>query len=172
MVAPADAAAQTKPVTVTITQIEQIGDDFDFTSLGDFYAHVTIDGTTLSTFDDRFSFDSGFIVPSGPLIPNPAWVLTKQVPFTADTVAIRIELFDDDLLTGAEEANLNPGSGNDLNLVVDLATGRWSGDVNWPRAASPEDTTWAARTPRSASTSASFPTAAMRTATGCSTAGS
>jgi uncharacterized repeat protein (TIGR01451 family) len=131
---PMAAAAQTKPVTVTIVQIEQIGDDFDFTSLGDFYAHVTIDGTTLSTFDDRFSFDSGFIVPSGPLFPNPAWVLTKQVPLTANTVAVRIELFDDDLATGAEEANLDPGPGNDVDIVVDLATGHWSGDVNWPQS--------------------------------------
>jgi uncharacterized repeat protein (TIGR01451 family) len=133
---PAVVVAQTQPVTVTITHIEQIGDDFDPISLGDFYAHVTINGTTLSTFDQRFSFDGGFIVPSGDLIPDPAWVLTRDVDSALGTVAVRIEIFDDDLATGAEEADLKPGPGEDLNLVVDLATGRWSGDVSWPQACS------------------------------------
>jgi hypothetical protein len=51
---PAVSMAQTRPVIVTITQLEQLGDDFDPFSLGDFYAHVTINGTTHSTLDDRF----------------------------------------------------------------------------------------------------------------------
>jgi hypothetical protein len=130
---PAVCDAQTQPVIVTITQIEQLGSDFDPFSLGDFYAHVTINGTTHSTFDDRFSFDGGFIVPSGALIPNPPWVLTGDVPLGLATVPVRIEIIDDDSFSGNEQADLNPGSKNVVDLVVDLTTGRWSGDVEWPQ---------------------------------------
>jgi uncharacterized repeat protein (TIGR01451 family) len=130
---PTGSRAQTQPVTVTITQLEQLGDDFDPTSLGDFFAHVTINGVTHSTFDDQFSFDGGFVVPSGPLIPNPPWVLTEDVPLGLATVLVRIEIFDDDLLTGNEKADLNPGPKEVIDLEVDLTTGRWSGDVEWPQ---------------------------------------
>lgn len=130
---PTVTLAQTQPVIVKITQIEQLGDNFDPTSLGDFYAHVTINGVTHSTFDDRFSFDGGYIVPSGPLIPNPPWVLTEDVPLGLATVPVRIEIFDDDSFTGNEKADLNPGPKDSVDLVVDLTTGRWSGDVEWPQ---------------------------------------
>jgi uncharacterized repeat protein (TIGR01451 family) len=123
-----------QPVTVTITQIEQIGDDFDPTSLGDFYAHVTINGATGSTFDDRFSFNSGYIVPSGWLVPPAPWVISTDVPITTPSVAVRIELFDDDEFTGNEEADLNPGPKNHIDIEVDLSTGKWSGDVTWPQS--------------------------------------
>jgi len=137
LLVPTVSLAQTKPVTVSITQVEQIGDDLDFTSLGDFYAKVTIDGTTQDTRDKRFSFDdTGFIVPSGPLIPNPAWVLTKDVPSTSSSVSVRIEILDDDgVLTGSDDQlDINPASGKGvIDIVVDLTTGKWSGDVNWPQ---------------------------------------
>src|SRR5262245_19106959 len=68
---PMSGAAQAKPVTVTITQLDQIGEDFDPTSLGDFYAKVTINGTAFDTKDKRFNFPgeitTDFIAPSGPL---------------------------------------------------------------------------------------------------------
>jgi uncharacterized repeat protein (TIGR01451 family) len=131
---PTVSGAQTQPVIVRITQIEQLGDDFDVASLGDFYAKVTIDGTTQET--SGFSFDGGFIVPSGPLIPDPPWVLTQDVPLGLTSVPVRIEILDSDgLLTGDDDqADLNPlGSKNVLDLEVDLLTGRWSGDVVWPQ---------------------------------------
>lgn len=130
---PAVSRAQTQPVIMRITQIEQLGDDFDVASLGDFYAKVTINGTTQET--SGFSFDGGFIVPSGPLIPNPPWILTQEVPLSLTTVPIRIAIFDSDgLLTGDDDqADLNPGSSKVVDLVLDLRTGRWSGDVEWPQ---------------------------------------
>src|SRR5215475_2332276 len=50
------AQAQNTPVTVTITSVEQIGDGFDLTTRGDFYARITINGSIQTTFNHRFSF--------------------------------------------------------------------------------------------------------------------
>ncbi len=143
---PAVSSAQTQPVTVTITQVTDMNLDFDgdiFASPGDFYAGVVINGTTLNTFDDRFDFpfefNTGYIVPFGPLIPKPQWILTQDVPRSLGSVPVQIQIWDSDGDTafdsGDEEGDINPdGSKHHLDLTVDLATGRWTGDVNWPQS--------------------------------------
>jgi hypothetical protein len=130
------AAAQTKPVTVTITRVEQLGADFDSTTLGEFYADITINGVTQSTFGRQFDFPppTGFIVPTGWMTPPSPWVVSQQVPFALNSVAVNIALLDDDSPDPNDPADLNPAAGNDIHLTVDLSTGKWSGDINWPQA--------------------------------------
>ncbi len=99
---------------------------------GIFYAHVSIDGVELSTFNHRFDFDGGFILPSGPLIPHPSWVLVRNISPNQGTVAIRIEIIDYDSLSESDLADINPGPKKVVDLEVDLTTGRWMGDVEWP----------------------------------------
>lgn len=123
---------EAKPVTITITNLWQIGSDFDIDSLGDFYAHVTINGKTLSSYDQRLDFGfSGYLVPTGPLLPPPLWVFSVDVPDDATTVPVRIEIFDADPISD-DKADINPGPKDSIDLQVDLATGKWTGDVNWP----------------------------------------
>ena len=120
---------------MTITELEQFGghlDGFPISSLGDFYAHVSIDGVELSTFNHRFDFDGGFILPSGPLIPHPSWVLVRNISPNQGTVAIRIEIIDYDSLSESDLADINPGPKRVVDLEVNLTTGRWMGDVEWP----------------------------------------
>lgn len=143
---PTVSVAQTQPVTVTITEVTDMTLEFDgdiFISPGDFYAGVVINGTTLNTFDDRFDFPfdfgTGYIVPFGPLIPNPQWILTQDVPKSLGNVPVQIQIWDSDgdspFDSGDEEGDINPDSSkHHLDIMVDLATGRWSGDVNWPQS--------------------------------------
>lgn len=126
-----------QPVTVTILNLEQIADDFDTATAGDFFARITINGTadTTSSVDyiDPFVGCVGSCYPTGNLLPSP-WVMTRDVPSNAGTVPIRIEIFDDDLLPldDNDRADINPGPKSRVDLEVDLATGKWTGDVNWP----------------------------------------
>lgn len=133
---PALALGQTTPITVTVSRFQQIGDGFDVLSLGDMYARITIDGgNPVTTFDRRFSHDfSGYIVPTGWMVPPAPWVVTEQVPFSRSLVDVRLELFDDDAATDNDQADINPGPKEVVDIVVDLSTGKWTGDVNWPQS--------------------------------------
>ncbi len=142
---PTISHAQTKPVTVTITEVWdlELGMDGDvFISPGDLYAVAIINGTKHDTFADHFDFPfeptTGYPVPFGPIYPNPLWVLTQEVPFTLDTVPVLIQIWDSDdniLDDDDDQGDINPTSGSfTLVLDVNLATGKWSGDVNWPQS--------------------------------------
>lgn len=130
-----------QPVTVTILNLEQMADDFDTATAGDFFARVTIDGTadTTSSVDyiDPFVGCVGSCYPTGNLLPSP-WVMTQDVPSSAGAVPVRIEIFDDDdlPLDDNDVADINPGPKSSIDLQVDLATGKWVGDVNWPERCS------------------------------------
>ena len=129
---PARAAPQ--PVTVTISSLRQLGDDFETTSLGDFYARVTINGTTQDTYDDQLEdLFGGYIIPTGNLMSDP-WILTQDVPSELGTINVKLEVLDDDWPDPNDMADINPGSKEVVDLVVDLTTGKWSGDVNWPQS--------------------------------------
>ena len=125
------ALAATRPVTLTINELDQLG-SFDPTTLGDFYAKVTINGNEQDTSEIDFTnpFD-GFIIPTGNLLPSP-WVVTQNVPSDAVTVPVHIEIWDSDFPDGDDQADINPGAGQAIDLEVNMATGKWSGDVNWP----------------------------------------
>ncbi len=127
------ALAATTPVTLTITELIQTGDNFDLTTLGDFYAQVSINGNDFETDEISHLPPEGFIVPSGNLLPSP-WVFTANVPSDATTVPITIVIKDSDFPDPDDTADINPGPGDGLSLQVDMATGKWSGDVNWPQS--------------------------------------
>ena len=127
------ALAADTPVTLTITELIQTGGDFDLTTLGDFYAQVSINGTDFETDEISHLPPEGYIVPSGNLLPSP-WVFTANVPSDATTVPITIVVKDSDFPDPDDTADLKPGPGEGISLEVDMATGKWSGDVNWPQS--------------------------------------
>ncbi len=165
---PAAAAAEIMiPVTINITELVQLDADQDpgvggvGQSLADLYAHVTIDGTTLSNFDDKcdnppptppeqsvfsvpyvfFNQDGTIVDPSCPVVP---WVFTKNVPLSRFQqnpagIAVRIQILDSD-----------SGPLNDDDLLEDFVLnvslgGRWTGAKDWPencRDGSDADVCW------------------------------
>jgi uncharacterized repeat protein (TIGR01451 family) len=133
----ATASHAQQPVTVTIMNLEQIADDFDSATAGDFFSRITINGTADATspvdYLDPFIGCVGDCYPTGNLLPSP-WVLSQDVPSTAGAVPVRIEILDDDVLPGDDDdlADINPSSKSVIDLQVDLATGKWTGDLNWP----------------------------------------
>ena len=87
---PTVSIAQTQPVTVTVTEVTDIELEMDgdvFISPGDLYAVAMINGTKHDTFADHFDFPfeltTGYPVPFGPLVPDPLWVMTQEVPSTS-----------------------------------------------------------------------------------------
>src|SRR5262245_16626834 len=100
---PTVSNAQTQPVTVTITEVWDINLELDgdvFASPGDFYAVAIINGTKHDTFADHFDFPfelgTGYILPFGPLVPDPPWVMTQEVPSAAGVVPVLIQIWDSD----------------------------------------------------------------------------
>ena len=153
---PAAAAAElTVPVTVRITELVQLNHDQDpgvfgiGQSLGDFYAEVSINGTTLNNRDERcdnppatppenevfdvpytfFSETDPFVDPSCHNVP---WTFTVDVPlstllanFQGIPVVIRIK-----------DADSGPFNDDDTPATINLRVpfgGRWTGDVDWPQ---------------------------------------
>ncbi len=127
------ALAATTPVTVTITELDQTGDNFDLTTLGDFYAKVSINGSDFETGELSHLPPEGYLVPTGNLLPSP-WVITANVPSDAATVPVTIVIKDSDFPDPDDTADINPGPGEGISLEVDMATGKWTGDVNWPQS--------------------------------------
>jgi uncharacterized repeat protein (TIGR01451 family) len=146
-------AAGTQPFAITITHVECV-DDCDATGLesaleghADFYAKVFFDGVKQpagSNVDD----------PSTPVIDNnpsidPFWVVSTQLPATAQKVVVTIQIWDHDTTSGDDLGDASPKDGdNNLDFVVPLIgsdTGKWfdpytDGDnVNWPQNCSTGD---------------------------------
>jgi uncharacterized repeat protein (TIGR01451 family) len=128
------AMAGTRPVTLTIWYLEQLG-DLDVATRGDFYAEVSINGVEQSTSALDFGFPDSYIIPTGNLLSSP-WVLSRDVPDDAITVPVRIEVWDSDWPDDDDHADAREGSGDDINLEVDVTTGKWTGDINWPEVCS------------------------------------
>ena len=133
LASPPPVRAQTVPITITIPYLWQIG-DLDLTTLGDFYARITINGVveTSPTKDYTNPFE-GYIRPTGNLLDD-TWVVVVNVPDPGPTVQMFIEIVDDDFPDPNDEADIDPGTGEGLDLTLDLATGKWTGDINWPQS--------------------------------------
>ncbi len=149
----APAASATVPVTISISSITQLDVEVDpglFQGpVGDFYAGVTIDGgAKQDNFADRldfgFEFGVGYIFPfSIPLAP--AWAFTQDADTAAGSVAVSVELWDNDdcdspFCTDAgvlgnpdDQVDISPTASETLNLTINLADGKWSGDATWPQ---------------------------------------
>ena len=115
------AGAATVPLTVTITSFVELdwpeisGDQY----CGDYYAVVTIDGVKLDPSD--VVDGNGDACANTPSSSNytiyPNWRFTRNVDLTR-TVAVKIEIFDDDLAFD-DKMDISPVVGETaLNLMV------------------------------------------------------
>lgn len=125
-------AVDNSPITVRIVETEDPSGDLDFGSPADFYAKITIgDDPTYETPHQDFppEFGTGFIYPW--TVPETNWVTTSYVDPTVVPTRITIQLWDDDsgLAFGDDQADIKPGSGETLEIAVDVTTGAITGDV-------------------------------------------
>lgn len=144
---PARAQPPMVPFKLYITELWQLDDiqDIGIGVIGDFYANVTINGVGQSNkqggdgaCDDTTS--TGLIVPlrlfrNFDRIPDchvkTPWAFSQQVP-AGQPVHVKIQIFDTDAIFD-DEADLKVGDGDAIEFDVDPATGKWSGDINWPQ---------------------------------------
>jgi hypothetical protein len=123
--------AAARPLTVTITKVQCV-DACDATGLEafgeskpDFYAKITINGNTLVTArapDDQDDIE-------------PFWTHSVDIPAGQTTGTVSIQIWDYDSTSGDDLADISPIDGdNNLDFTVNMATGQWSGDVNFPQS--------------------------------------
>ena len=135
------------PFKLYISELWQldINQDIALGVIGDFYAKVTINGVEHrndssgdGACDDETS--TGLIVPlqlfkNFKKIPQCSkrtpWDFTQLVP-AGQPVHVRIQIFDADAVFD-DEADLKVGDGDDISFDVDPATGKWSGDIDYPQ---------------------------------------
>jgi hypothetical protein len=114
--APAQGQATQVPVTVTITEITQIGTDIDpgiFQGpVGDFYADVTIDGTSTFNFAFRYDFPVepgvGYVFPFTLKPPTTEWTFTRTVNSGTGSVPVTIKLYDQDSCNAPGPVQFSP----------------------------------------------------------------
>lgn len=145
------SAGELVPVTISFTKLIQRGGDIDNLPtdgrIGDFYARASINGEPWQdTFEQRFGFGwefgGGHISPPGAvaiLTPPQSWTMTRMVDSELGSVPVSIEIWDDDDPLPDGQTDISPTESLTLSLTVDLADGRWSGDVSWPNSC-PEGT--------------------------------
>jgi hypothetical protein len=120
------------PVSVTITKVNCVDDcdedglESTLESTADFYAKVWINGA--ETITPRADDDQTEI--------KPFWVVSQTVPNGQPTVPVAIQIWDHDSTSGDDLGDTSPlGRGdNNLDIVVDTVTGRWTGDISWPQS--------------------------------------
>lgn len=125
--APADAAQ----VSVTIMNVwceddcDEDGLESTLESTPDWYAKIWVNGQLTTT--PRQPDDNSYV--------EPFWTAGTTVPDSQATFPVAIQLWDHDSTSGDDLADASPKWGkNNLELVVDRVTGKWSGDVNWPQS--------------------------------------
>jgi len=113
-------------VKVTIDKVfAHVG--FDSTSGSDFYARVTIDGTTRDNYGTpgQQALEGNDTIEPGLLNTGASdWSFSKFVDPTKGTIPIAIEIWDEDdfLNFGDDHADIFNGPGSNLNLTLDLKT--------------------------------------------------
>ncbi|MFJ7158258.1 hypothetical protein ACIQUQ_25430 [Streptomyces sp. NPDC101118] len=142
------SADPSMPVSVTVTSVDGVGDDLD--GIGrddaDFYAGVEFNTGTIhaattagNSFTDHVDDDPHI---------TPFWVMPGTVfPFTVNdvpTANVTFSVWDHDdcdapfctdtgeLESDDDRLDIKSGAGETVRVAIDLRTGRWSGDVNWP----------------------------------------
>jgi hypothetical protein len=111
----------TVPVTITITEVEG---SLDNLSESDFFGEVHINNGGEQNF--------GPIDGDDHIFPN--WAATADIPIAQGKFPVTIDIWDSDggLNFKDDHADVDPGGGLTLDLTIDVATGRWSGDAQWP----------------------------------------
>lgn len=154
--------ALSTPLTLTITKVKAIGGTALSDPNGpDLYAVVAFNATITRTLPGgiiclpRGSFggcsDTLAIHQNDKADIEPFWTFTIDVPTGIPSADITIEIWENDtcIVAGCEndqQLDIGPDppfplpSNNDLHLTVDLATGHWSGDQNWPNSCFTGDT--------------------------------
>ncbi|MBA3267050.1 MAG: DUF11 domain-containing protein [Acidimicrobiia bacterium] len=143
-------AAETVPFSITIRHANCIeacdaeGIEAALESTPDFYVKVFVNGVKLPTPSDGDE-------PSSPRIDDddsidPFWTINTQVPVEVMNVPVTIQLWDYDLSSGDDLADISPrNDDNNLDFRVDRSTGRWidhtgqQDNVNWPQNCSSGD---------------------------------
>ena len=120
------------PVSVTITKVRCV-DDCDEAGLealgestADFYAKIWINGA--ETITPREPDDQTEV--------RPFWVVWQTIPDAQPSFPVAIQIWDHDSTSGDDLGDSSPlgGGDNNLDIVVDAVTGRWTGDVAWPQS--------------------------------------
>jgi uncharacterized repeat protein (TIGR01451 family) len=116
------AAAQPVQVTVTIMRVMEVScDDGAFTICpDDYYGRVNINGIGFQETDNGQFEDEPDV--------QPFWRFTRTVDLSAGSIPIEIEIWDDDNASDDDQLDISP-VGSALDLVLDLNTGFWTGDV-------------------------------------------
>lgn len=143
LLAPAGALAQPASFKVMITELQQLGPSFDLTgAIGDFYARVSIDGVTTDNSPSCSNQFSGALVPllmfrnffhSPDCFRTTPWIFTRELTPGTDPVPVTITILDSDSASADDTADAKRGPGSTVSLMVDPATGQWSGDFDWPQ---------------------------------------
>ena len=126
----APAAATDVPVSVTITSVEctqedecrNAGLEAAGESWPDFYAKIFLNGVEGQT--NRADDDQSRVTPLD-------WTVSAVIDDTVTPVVpVTIQIWDHDSTSGDDLADASPQSDhNNLDFIIDLATGRWSGDL-------------------------------------------
>ncbi|MEU0485071.1 hypothetical protein ABZ260_38570, partial [Streptosporangium sp. NPDC006013] len=129
---PSAEAAGTRPVAITITKVRCVDDcrneglEAAGESAADFFAEVWIDGVDLSRTPRA---------PDDQELVEPFWPKGHDVPDTRTQVPISVQIWDWDTTGGHDNGDASPrNNDNNLDITVDLNTGRWTGDVDWPQS--------------------------------------
>ncbi len=129
LILPGLTLAAPVPVTIRITSVECVDEDCDAAgieaageSYPDFYAKVFMNGTEAQT--NRAPDDLERYEPTD-------WVVTTTVDdAVTPTLPVGIQLWDHDSTSGDDLGDLSPvRDKNGLDIVVDLASGSWSGET-------------------------------------------
>lgn len=136
-------ASHTVPVTITITRVIGIGDDLD--GIGrdgpDFYAGASIAGGPLDAGNSFATHqdDQNDV--------SPFWTISRNVVVVDDSLpaaSVTLSIWDHDDCTHPfctdtgvfesddDQLDIMPGAGEIIALTLNLNTGKWTGDVNWP----------------------------------------
>lgn len=129
-------AGSSTPVSVTITKVKCIDDcrneglEAAGESAADFYAIITVNGDITETV--RAEDDAEEV--------EPFWTAASVVPNNQPTFHITIQIWDHDSTSGDDNGDTSPVPGrNNFDIDVDRVTGKWSGDVTWPKSCSTGD---------------------------------
>ena len=130
------AWSQNVPVTITITKAT----DFDFYHNG-LYAAVMIDGKSHDSFNDltgKGCTDAGCLKCGPGSVHQPFWTFSEPVQFSKGRVQVQFSLWDKDncdrpFCDENDQLDITLGEGKTINLAIDLYSGKWYGDVNFPQ---------------------------------------
>ena len=129
-----EVSSRSFPLTLTITRItDRSTTRFDTLSKPDFYAGVWLDITYYDMENPPYGGPDDHVRNEEEI--TPFWVYSQEAEDDrTPAIAIRIWDWDGDIPGPPDPADASPTAGRDYVLIsVDPATGRWTGDAEWPQ---------------------------------------